>query len=102
MDRLGGEANYISGVLVHIVDKLLGLGRREVQVPGGAVPAGDSNREPASARAESGLAFGKRADCIASSEFAMAENRDSSLLCHVCWWGDTQRLRSVEPVTILL
>jgi hypothetical protein len=48
-----------SGVLVHIVHEMLGFGRGEVDVVSGAVPAGDADREPASAGAEGGLAFCK-------------------------------------------
>jgi hypothetical protein len=53
-------------VLVDIVHELPGLGRREVDVPGGAVPARDADREPARARAESGH---QRAQGTGSSEF---------------------------------
>jgi hypothetical protein len=49
-----GRGDLTSGVLVHIVHELPGLGRGEVDVPGGAVPASDADREPAGAKAESG------------------------------------------------
>jgi hypothetical protein len=44
-------------VLVDIVNELPGLGRGEVEVIGGAVPARDAYREAAGAGAESRLAF---------------------------------------------
>ena len=43
-----------SGVLVHEIDEPLGFGRGEVYVVGGAVPAGDTDCEPASPSAKAG------------------------------------------------
>jgi hypothetical protein len=57
-------ANSISGALVHVVHKLPGLGRGEMDVIGHAVTTGDVYREPAGAGAEGGLALGKRAEGI--------------------------------------
>ena len=54
-----GQEIYTSGALVHELHKLPRLGRSEVDVIGGAVPASDADSEPARAGAESGLALGQ-------------------------------------------
>ncbi len=51
-------------MLVDIVHKLTSLGRREVDVVGGAVPPGNANGKPAGARGESRLALDKRAQGV--------------------------------------
>jgi len=58
-----------SGALLHECHEPLGLGRGEVDVVRDAVPAGDADREPAVADAQSRLALGKRAQGIGSCEF---------------------------------
>jgi hypothetical protein len=60
LDQPAASGNFNSGVLVDILHELPSLGRREVDVPGGAVPAGDADREPAGAGPESGLTLGQR------------------------------------------
>jgi len=49
------------GVLVNELHKALRLGRGEMHVIGHTVLAGDADREPAAACAESGLTLGQRA-----------------------------------------
>src|SRR5262245_50151703 len=56
-------------VLVDIVNELPGLGRGEVDVIGGPVPARDAYREPAGAGAESRLALGQRGQGAGFCEF---------------------------------
>jgi hypothetical protein len=74
-----GRANYTSSALVHEVNEALSFGRGEVEMPGRAVAAGDADREPARAGAESGLAFGKRWQSAALSEPTLSRLSDGPM-----------------------